>query len=156
MAVTAHVFPSLTQKSITKILSLNNVDSLKVGLIASGTYTWNGTSQGHATVTDFLGGSGGGALTEVSTSGTGYTRQALTSVTATTTGLVATLTCANPSWSSATFSANYAFFYDAAVDTNDGTRVLLCYWDLGATDTVSAGTFTLNVAGTGLVTWTSS
>jgi hypothetical protein len=127
--------------------------------VASGTFNWVAATEAYVTVSDFLtnaGASGGGALTEVSTSGTGYTRQSLTSVTATNSGLVTTLTCANPSWAAATFSANYAFFYDAVTDTNDTTRLLICYWDLGGTDTVSSGTFTLNINASGLVTWTSS
>lgn len=160
MAVTAHVFPSADLKAVTKTWNLGSGgDTLKVALVASGTFNWVAATQAYVTVSDFLGNAGsggGGALTEVSTSGTGYTRQTLTSQTTTNSALVTTLTCANPSWASATFSAVYAVFYDAVVDTNDTTRNLICYWDLGGTDTVSAGTFTLNIAGTGLVTWTAS
>lgn len=159
MAVTAHAFPSLTQSMGTKLFSLNNVDTLKVGL-ASGTFNWPGTGNstaGYTTVAQFLanaGSGGGGALTEEA--GAGYSRQSLTSVTFTTTGLVNTLTCANPSWTGATFSDKYAFFYDAAVDTNDTTRLLMCYWDFGGTQSTTAATFTLTISGSGLVTWTSS
>lgn len=157
MAVTAHVFPSATLKAATKVWNLGSGgDTLKVGL-ATGTFNWVAATEAYVTVSDFLtnaGSGGGGALTE--TAGTGYSRQTLTSQTVTDTGLVTTLTCANPSWTSSTFSAAYAFFYNAVVDTNDTTRNMICYWDLGGTDTVSSGTFTLTISGSGLVTWTSS
>ena len=156
MAVTAHAFPSMTQNMGTKAFNLNNSDTLKVGL-ATGTFNWVTATQAYTSVSDFLGNAGsggGGALTEEA--GSGYSRQTLTSVTFTQSGLVNTLTCANPSWSSATFSDKYAFFYDAVVDTNDTTRKLLCYWDFGGTQSTTAATFTLTISGSGLVTWTSS
>ena len=158
MAGAAHVFPNAMQELVTKQESLNNVDTLKVGLVASGTYTWNTTSQGHKFVSDLLGGSGGGALTEVSTSSTGYARAALTSVSCTTTGLVTTLTCATIQWSAtANWSALYAFFWDDATGVTDATRELICYWDFGGTvSVVSGGNFTLTINASGLVTYTSS
>lgn len=159
MTAAAHVYPNATQNIAAKAEKWTATsDTLKVALIASGTYTWNGTSQAHATVTDFLAGSGGGAMTEVSTSGTGYTRSALASVTFTTTGLVSTLTCANLVWTATSnWSALYAVFYDAAVDTNDGTRELIAYWDFGGTvSVVSGGNFTLTINASGLVTYTAS
>lgn len=156
MAVTAHAFPNLTQQMGTKQFSLNNVDTLKVGL-ATGTFNWVTATQAYTTVAQFLanaGSGGGGALTEEA--GAGYSRQTLTSVSFTTTGLVNTLTCANPSWANSTFSDKYAFFYDAAVDTNDTTRLLLCYWDFGGTQSTTGATFTLTISGSGLITWTAS
>lgn len=163
MAVTAHAFPTLDLNAMKESgggtaatpIKLQS-DTLQVLLIASGTYTWNATSQGHTTVTNFLAGSGGGALTEVSTSGTGYTRQTLTSVTITDSGAVTTLTCANPSWTSASFSAVYACFFDNTVGGTDATNQLICYWDFGGTQTVTSATFTLTISGSGLVTWTVS
>lgn len=154
MAVTAHVFPKFEQNLGAKAISLSS-DTLACLLIASGTYTWNSTAQGHQFVSDFLAGSGGGALTEVSTSGTGYGRQNLTSVSWSTAGLVSTLTCANPAWSSSTISAAYALFYDNTPAT-DATRQLICYWDFGGTVSSSSGTFTLQINGSGLVTCTAS
>lgn len=159
MAAAAHVYPNATQNIAAKAEKWTATsDTLKVALIASGTYTWNSTSQAHQTVTDFLAGSGGGAMTEVSTSGTGYTRSSLASVTFTTTGLVSTLTCANITWTATSnWSALYAVFYDAAVDTNDGTRELVCYWDFGGTvSVVSGGNFTLTINASGVVTYTAS
>lgn len=159
MTAAAHVYPNAVQELVTKAESLNNVDTLKVGLAAptSPAYTWNSTSQAHATVANFLAGSGAGAMTEVSTSSTGYARLGLTSVTATTTGLVTTLTAATMTWTAtANWSATYAFFYDFSVG-GDASGELICYWDFGGTvSVVSGGNFTLTVNASGLVTFTAS
>jgi hypothetical protein len=155
MAVSAHIYPTFSLNGLKKTLNAST-DTLDVLLIASGTYTWNSTSQGHKTVTDFLGGSGAGSLTEVSTSGTGYTRQALTSVTLADSALVTTLTCANPTWSTATLSAVYALFYDNSVGGTDGTNQIMGYWDFGSTQTVTSAPFVISVNAGGLFTWTSS
>jgi hypothetical protein len=156
MAVTAHVYPSL-DLAMGKPSSNHpffTTDTLQVLLVASGTYTWNSTSQAHVHVSDFLAGSGSGALTEVS--GGGYSRQTLTSVAYTDTLLVTTLTCANPSWTSATFSSVYAAFFDNSIGGTDSTNQLLCYWDFGGAQSVTSATFTLTISGSGLITWTAS
>jgi hypothetical protein len=153
MAVTAHVFPTLDLAIGKKQVNFTT-DTLQVLLVTSGTYTWNATSQGHTTVTNFLGGSGAGALTE--TSGGNYSRQTLTSITYTDSVLVTTLTCANPSWANGTFSAVYAAFFDNTVGGTDATNQLLCYWDFGGAQSVTAATFTLTISGSGLITWTAS
>ena len=155
MATTSHVYPSLSLNGLKKTLNAST-DTLEVLLIAAGTYTWNSTAQGHTHVSDFLTGSGSGALTEVSTSGTGYTRQTLTSVTLTDSGLVTTLDCANPSWTSATFSAVYAAFFDNSVGGSDSTNQLLCYWDFGSAQSVTSTTFTITVNSGGVLAWTHS
>lgn len=153
MAVTAHVFPTLDLAIGTKTVNFTS-DTLRVLLVASGTYTWNSTAQAQTHVSDFLGGSGGGALTEVT--GGGYARLTLGSVTYTDSALVTTLTCANPSWSSVTFSAVYAAFFDNTVGGTDATNQLLCYWDFGGAQSVTSATFTLTISGSGLITWTAS
>jgi hypothetical protein len=156
MAVTSHVYPSLSLNGLKKTLNAST-DTLEVLLVASGTYTWNSTAQAHVHVSDFLvSGSGSGSLTEVSTSGTNYARQSLTSVTLTDSGLVTTLGCANPSWASASFSTLYAVFFDNSVGGSDTTNQLICYWDLGSAQSVTSTTFTLTVNGAGLLAWTSS
>lgn len=128
-----------------------------MGLIASGTYTWGATPEGQQYVSSFLAGDGThGALTEVSTSGTGYTRQAATSVTYTASGEIVTLTSANFSWSSATFSTVYGFLYDATVGSGDSSHPIIAYWDFGGSQSASSTTFTLTVNASGLVTWTAS
>jgi hypothetical protein len=164
MSAVAKVYPNATQRIGQKAENWSTTgtqDTLKVGLIAptANAYTWNGTSQGHKFVSDFLAGSGAGVQTEVSTSGTNYARQALTSVTFTTTGLVNTLTCATISWTAtANFSATYAFFYDETDSSaTDATRELICYWDFGGTvSVVSGGNFTLTINASGLVTYTTT
>lgn len=157
MAATQHFFPKFESTQLgLKTVNLTS-DTLNVGLIASGTYTWGATPEGQEFVSDFLGGDGThGALTEVSTSGTGYTRQALTSVTLSASGEVVTLTSANPAWSSATFSTVYGFIYDASVGGSDSAHPIILYWDFGGSQSVSGATFTITVNASGLVTWTAS
>lgn len=136
-----------------KLVNLNT-DTLKVGLIATSGLAARGTSEGYEFVSDLLA-NNGSALTEVSTSGTGYSRQNLTSVAYTVSGLVVTLTAANPSWSGATFTAYYGWLHDETASSGtDATRPLICIWDFGGAQTVSGFPFTLNVSGSGLVTWT--
>lgn len=150
MAVTAHVYPNAVQLLTQKAIDWQGgtVDTIKV-LLATGTYAWNATSEAHTTVTQFLAGSGAGALTE--TSGTGYSRLSLSSVAVATSGLYTSLTAASPiQWTSATFSASYALFYDyTAGGGSDTAGVPICYWDLGGTQSCSNGSFTLTL-GTGL------
>lgn len=165
MTVTCHVFPSLIWQLGAKAVSLTS-DSLYVGLIASGTYNYSGGANGTKPfhVTDFLAGDGtNGALTEVSTSGTAYSRQLLTSVAVMpssdsyTTGTTYTLSCANPSWAASTISAKYAFFYDNSFGSGtDSTNLIMCYWDFGGTNSSSSGSFTLTISGSGLLQWTVS
>jgi hypothetical protein len=165
MAVTAHVFPSFNLAALEKSANFTNLASsthLSALLITTGTYTFTNAGFGTcASVTNFLAGDGtNGALTETSTSGTGYTRNTnIGSVTVADTGTgssaVTTLSCANVSWTSATFTAKYALFYDST-SGSDTTNVPICYWDFGGAQSVSGATFTLTIAGTGLATWTIS
>lgn len=164
MTVACHVFPSLAWQLGAKAVSLT-ADSLYVGLVASGTYSFTGGANGTKPVhvSDFLAGDGtNGALTEVSTSGTAYARQLLTGVTIVpstdvyTTGTTYTLSCANPVWASSTISAKYAFFYDNTVGGTDSTNLIMCYWDFGGTNSSSSGSFTLTVSGAGLLQFTVS
>lgn len=165
MTVVCHVFPSLVWQLGAKAVNLST-DSLYVGLVASGTYSWTGAdAQAPVHVSTFLttGDGTNGALTEVSTSGTGYSRQALTSVAVSpssdvyTTGTTYSLTCANPTWSASTISAKYAFFYDNTYGGGgDSNNLLLCYWDFGGTDSSSSGSFTLTINASGLLQWTVS
>ena len=162
MSVSAHIFPELQQETGTKTLQLAT-DALFVLLIATGTFTFGATPYTYTTVSQFLAGDGSnGAVVEVSTSGTAYTRQALGGVSLTTTGLVTTLTCSNPSWAASTISAKYAVWYaggagGSGVSANDATtNKLMAYWDFGGAQASSAGTFTLQVNASGLLTFTAS
>lgn len=165
MAVTAHAFPNFTAQSFTHNtnqidLSGGTVDTLKVGL-ATGTFNWVAATEAYTTVSQFLtnsGSGGGGALTEITYTGaTPASRVTLSGVTFSTSGLVTTLTCSNPQWTNATWTANYAFFYDyTAGGSSDTAGLLMCYWDFGGAQSVSGAPFTLTINASGLMTWTSS
>lgn len=74
--------------------------------------------------------------------GTGYTAggATLTSVTPVMSGLYSVCDFANPSWTSATFSADSALLYNSS----KADRAVLIL-DFGATKSVSSGTFTVNM-----------
>lgn len=151
-----HFFPVFQSLLSTKVINLTT-DTFMAGLIASGTFTWGSTPQTYEYVSQFLAGDGtDGALTEVSTSGTGYSRLALPSVSFSTSGEVNTFTCNNVIWNPATFSASYAFFYDATVGSGDSSHPILAYWDFGGSEPASNTPFTLSPNASGLVTWASA
>lgn len=159
MTAAAHIFPNFTQAMGTHAVNLSS-DTLKVGL-ASGTFNWVTATEAYTTVAQFLantGSGGGGALTEVVYTGaTPATRISLSSVTYTEAALVSTLTCTSPSWTTATWTANYAFFYDyTAGGSSDTAGLIICYWDLGGSQVIAGQTFTLTINASGLATWTSS
>jgi hypothetical protein len=157
MTAAAHYFPEFETQLGAKAINLTS-DTLTIGLIASGTFTWGSTPEGYTYVSSFLAGDGThGALTEVSASGTGYSRQALTGVSFSASGEVVTLTAStNPSWASATFTTVYAFLYDSTVGSGDSSHPIIAYFDFGGSESVSSATFTLDINGSGLVTWTAS
>jgi len=160
MAQAAHVFPNITQQMGANTGTQVNLatDTLKVGLVASGTFNWVAATEAYTTVSQFLtnaGSGGGGALTEVV--GGGYARVSLSGVTYTETGLVSTLTCSNPTWTNVTFNSLYAFFYDfTAGGSSDVNGLMIAYWDFGGTQSVAGASFSLTINASGLVTWTSS
>jgi hypothetical protein len=90
--------------------------------------------------------------------GTGYTAGGATvsSPTLTAGGTndsVATWTSAsNPAWTSATFTANQAIFYESSASTYQ----LICFWDFGGAVSPSSQTFTLAINASGLLTATAS
>lgn len=145
MAVTAHTYTKLAKSLVDKIADLDS-DTLKVALFSA--YTVGSTQDTAQFFVDIT-----GVGTE--SSGTGYTAggQALTSVTYTASGHVYTLTCANPVWTTSTITASYAVFYDSTPGTA-GTNPLICYWDLGGAQSSTAASFTLTIAGTGILTVT--
>jgi hypothetical protein len=153
VAAVAYFQPSFVQASmgVNKNIDLAT-DTLNVGLIATSGLAARSTSEGYQYVSQLLA-NGGSALTEVS--GGGYSRQSLTSVSWTTSALVVTFTAANPSWSSATWSAYYAWIHDETASSGtDATRPLLCIFDFGGVQTVTGATFTLAVNASGLATFT--
>lgn len=156
MTVTAYFQPKFEQNHLGKKLVNLSTDTLTVGLIASGTLAARGTSEGYEFVSDLLA-NGGSALTEVSTSGTGYARQNLTGVSYTESGLIVTLTATSPAWSPATFSTVYGWLHDETASSGtDATRPLICIWDFGGVQSAAGVPFTLQVNASGLVTWTAA
>jgi hypothetical protein len=156
MAVTSHVFPSFQLAMASKLVNVTS-DTLKCQLIGAGNHlgtSLNATSEGFTTLASAMAGDGGGALTEVS--GTGYTTggATLSSVTCTDSGLVTTISCANITWTAASFTAYQAIFYDSSVTTP--ANQVICYWDFGGAQTVTSQNFTLTISGSGLVTLTTS
>lgn len=154
MAGVSHWFPVLETLLAAKTINLTT-DTLTIGLIASGTFTWGSTPEGYEYVSQFLAGDGThGALTEVT--GGNYSRQALTSVSFTASGETVTLTAASPTWASATFSTVYAFLYDSTVGSGDSSHPIIQYWDFGGAQSVTSTTFTLAVSASGLLYYTGS
>jgi hypothetical protein len=156
MAEEAYFQPSFVQAFMGQPSSEHpnlTSDTFVTMLYATSGLAARGTSEGFEYVSQ-LTANGGSALTEVSTSGTGYSRQDLTSVSWTYSGLVVTFTAANPSWSSATFSCYYAAIYDGSIGSGDSTYPLMMIFDLGGVQTVTGATFTLAVNASGLFTAT--
>ena len=150
MSFTAHVFPSwglaLGQKQADVL-----TDSLQVLLIVAGTYTCNATALAAVHVSDFLAGSGSGALTEVSTVGTGYSRLALATVGladtyAGSTGYTTLTVSTDPSWAAPSFTTSYALFFDNTIGGTDAANQVICYWDFnGSQAATPAKPYTLTM-----------
>jgi hypothetical protein len=156
MAVTTYCQPYFVQAFMGQKLPNLTTDTLNVGLIATGpgTLAARTVTQGYEYVSQLLA-NNGSALTEVSTSGTGYSRQSLVSVTWTLSALVVTLTASNPAWTSSTFTSYYGWLHDETVSSGtDATRPLLLIWDFGGAQPVTSSTFTLVVNASGLETFT--
>jgi hypothetical protein len=127
-------------------------NTLTVGLIATSGLAARSVSQNYEFVSDLLA-NNGSALTEVSTSGTGYARQNLSSVTYTQSGLLVTLSAASPVFPGSAFTTFYGWLHDeTASSATDATRPLICIFDFGGSQTAS-GTWTLAVNASGLVQW---
>lgn len=163
MAANAYFQPKFQLNHMgTKLVNMTS-DTFEIGLIASGTLAARSTTESYEFVSDLLA-NGGSPLTEVSTSGTGYTgRLALTSTSWTVSGLTATFSAASPSWTSATFSTVYAWIHDETAGATagggtatDSVRPLLAIFDFGGAQSVSGATFTLTVNSSGLVSWTAN
>ena len=149
MAVTAHTYTKANE-SLAKKLANVSTDTLKVMLLSA--YTVGSTQDTATFVSDIL-----AVATEAS--GTGYSAGGATlgSVTLTSSGHVTTLDGADPTWNAAggSLAAAYAVFYDSSPGS-DSSNPVLCYWDLGGTQTATNATFTLTISASGLMTWTGS
>ena len=152
MAVTGHVFPqfapglaagNITLPGGTWKVALGNAAG-PIALATSGISTAKLFTDWTAIVTEI--------------SGTGYTAGgvAVSSPTFTaggTSNSIATFTSAtNPSWTTATFSANQAVLYQSSASTYQ----LGAFWDFGGSVPVTAATFTLTINASGLLTATVS
>jgi len=144
MTLTANAYPEFDLAALQAKIN-TSTDAFKVMLLDP--YTFANT---HTSMTAVK-----AAGTEIT--GTGYTAGgvALASVTATLSGWVVTIGCANPQWTTATFTATDAVFYDAQGGT-DATNIPLVHWSFGAAVPVTAGTFLLSISGSGLKTNTDS
>ena len=155
MSLTTHVFPYWVANLDAPNLA---TDTYKVLLVDSGSpaLTWNATLQGASAVsgtagTGFLGGSGAGALTEVSVTDTGYSRLTLSGLSVVeTTGGTAYTTLKSTgalAWADSTISATYALYYDYTLGGDSDTAgVPVCYWDFGGTEASSSTSFTLTLS----------
>ncbi len=154
MTAAAYSQPKFLLSHLGAKLVNMSTDTFKVGLIASGTLAVRGTTQGYEYVSDLLA-NGGSALTEVS--GTGYSRLSLGSVTWTLSGLVVTLSAANPTYTSPSFSFVYGWIHDeTASSATDATRPLLAIIDFGGSQAASGSSYPLAVSASGLVSFTAS
>jgi hypothetical protein len=149
MAVTAHTYTKLADALAAKKVNIAS-DAIKCMLLSA--YTVGTTQDTAEYLSDVL-----AVATEAS--GTGYTAGGvlLTSPSWTASGHVYTYTATIPAWNAAggTLAAAYAVFYDSTPGTN-ATDPVLCYWDLGGTQTATNGTFTLTPNGSGILTITGS
>lgn len=141
MAVTAHFYDNYWIQLNAKAINLLS-DTLKLMLTTS-SYAYNrGTDTFKSSVTNEV-------------VGTGYTAGGTTigSMAISATGNVVTITGANASWPSATFTAAVAVLYDSTPAT-DATRPLIGVVDFGGNQSPSNGTLsvTWNASGIGTVT----
>ena len=152
MAVTAHVLPQfaiglglgdITMTGGTYKVALGDAAG-PIGLATSGISTAKLFTDWTAIVTEIT--------------GTGYTAGGATVTSPTftaggTNNSVATWTSGtNPAWTSATFTAKQAVCYESSASTYQ----LICFWDFGGAISVTGGTFTLSINGSGLLTATAS
>jgi hypothetical protein len=152
MAVTGHVFPqyiiglnahNIAMTGGTYKVALGNAAG-PIGLATAGISTATLFTDWTAIVTEITGTgyTAGGATVSSPTFAAGGSNNS-----------VATWTSAsNPNWTTATFTANQAVFYESSASTNQ----LICFFDFGGSVSVAAQTFTLAINGSGLLTATVS
>jgi len=89
-------------------------------------------------------------ITATQTSGTGYTDggTSLSSVTWTLSGGVVELDATDPSWTTATFTADFAVIRGVS---GTGSGFLICALDFGGTQSVNNGTFTVQFNSAGII-----
>lgn len=150
MAVTSHVYTKVADSLGQKKIDIDS-DTIKVMLLSAYTV---GTTQDTAQFVSDVKAAGTEAV------GTGYTAggATLATVSWSRSGHVYTLDFSvDPSWNATggALAAAYAVFYAASAGT-DSTNPVICYWDLGGTQTATNGTFTLTLDAAGVLTVTGS
>lgn len=113
-------------------------DTIKVALVTS-SYTPNeDTHEYFSDVTNEV-------------TGTGYTTGGITvagiALNEDTTNHEVEITCTDPEWTSSTITARGAVFYKSTGTTS--TSPLICYLDFGSDQSVSSGTFTIDLGSEG-------
>jgi hypothetical protein len=146
---TAHVFPQFQLGVATKLMNFTS-DTFKVALsdVAGPVTLATSGVQAAKLFTDWT------TNVAAEITGTGYTAggATLSGVTSSVSGDIWTFTASNPSWSTATITANQAVFYDSSASTIQ----LIAFWDFGGAVSATAGTYTLTINGSGIVTATAS
>ena len=152
MAVTAHVFPqfaiglaagNINLTSGTYKVALGNTTG-PITLATSGINTAKLFTDWTAIVPEIVGTgyTAGGAVVAGPTFTAGGTNNSVATWTDGT----------NPAWTTASFNANQACFYESSASTYQ----LICFWDFGGAVQVLGATFTLTISGSGLLTATAS
>ena len=158
MALNGWFQPSFLGNHVGKKLVNMSTDTFIFGLIAgpSGDLAARTVTEGYEFVSQLLA-NNGTALTEVSTVGTGYTRQDAASIAWSFAALINTFTCASPEWNPATFTACYGWIHDETASSGtDATRPLLAIYDFGGPQSPSGVPFELTVNASGIWTDTAS
>jgi hypothetical protein len=152
MAVTGHVFPewiagvnagNIAMTGGTYKVALGNAAG-PIGLATAGISTAKLFTDWTAIVAE-ISGTGyvaGGATVASPTFAVGGSNNSITTWTSGT----------NPSWTTATFTANQAVFYESSASTTQ----LICFFDFGGSVPVTGATFTLTINASGLLTATVS
>jgi hypothetical protein len=152
MAVTAHVFPQFVQGLSAGNISLTG-GTYKValgnaagpiGLATAGISTAKLFTDWTAIVTEITGTGyvAGGTAVSAPTFNAGGSNNTVSTWTS----------ASNPNWTTATFSANQAVFYESSA----ATIQLICWWDFGGSISVAGQTLTLSINASGLLTATAS
>lgn len=153
MAVTGHVFPQfalglaasdITLPGGTWKIALSDAAG-PIGLSTSGVSTaklWTDWTTNVAAEITGTGYTAGGVTVSSPTFTAGGANNSVATFTSST----------NPSWTSATFTANQAILYQSSASTYQ----LAAFWDFGGAVPVTSSTFTLTINASGLLTATVS
>lgn len=154
MAVTGHVFPEYMTGVAAGNLNMSG-GTWKIAL-SNGAGPVSLSTSGISTAKLFTDWTAISTLSEIT--GTGYTAGGATvssptwSIGGTNNSVMTFTSATNPSWTSATFTANQAVLYQSSASTIQ----LAAFWDFGGAVSVTGATFTLTINGSGLLTATVS